>query len=105
MTRWEFERSKNMRYEKPVVIDLSLRARTASGEPNGCYVGFVPGDTGICQTGTGPTGSLDYQCATGPNPGVSSPAMCIPGGDPSGMCNTGASGTWEDSCTSGPNGV
>ena len=90
-----------MRYEKPVVIDLSLRARAASGEPDGCYSGTAPAGTQICLTG-GTPGPFGNQCATGPDPGVTSPPLCVPGGAPL-FCLTGSIGTTTaDTCTSGP---
>jgi hypothetical protein len=89
-----------MRYEKPVVMDLSLRARTASGEPNGCYNGADPAGEDLCQTGGAPT-SLGNQCATGPTPGGTLPPLCISGGAAL-LCMTGAGGGTFDTCTSGP---
>ena len=93
-----------MRYEKPLVIDLSLRARTASGEPEGCYTGISPAGTGLCQTGTSPTNFMGNQCNTGPTPDINPPPVCISGAAATGagFCMAGASGGINDSCTSGP---
>ena len=94
-----------MRYEKPLVIDMSLRARTASGGLESCYDGnSASGGAGWCVVGTLPSMPPYYQCTTGLTPGGGTPAMCISGGSAgSGGCVTGAAGTTvEDSCTSGP---
>ena len=93
-----------MRYEKPLVIDMSLRARTASGEPESCYNGTTPAGMGFCQAGTSPSDFLGNQCNNGPDPGVSTPAICVSGlFAGGGGCMSGSAGTSvPDACTSGP---
>ena len=91
-----------MRYEKPVVIDLSLRARTASGEPEGCYSGGTPTVPATCQAGTGPSGA-EHTCLLGPAPGSVFPEMCLPGLEAGSGCMSGYAGSpISDTCTSGP---
>jgi len=91
-----------MRYQKPVVMDLSAAARGQG--PLGCYNGEGPGGNQWCQSGTSPT-SMPFQCNVGPNAGGIIPQdACITGNSPTvGFCMTGVGGAnWGDACTTGP---
>ena len=91
-----------MRYEKPVVIDISLRARMVSGEPNSCYPGATPGpDWYLCETGGDPF-SPAQSCTVGPAPGTGSTNMCISGVSVLSVCESGAGGYHDSYCTVGP---
>jgi hypothetical protein len=91
-----------MRYEKPIVIDLSQRARTVSGEPNSCYAGTTPGeDFYLCETGGVPY-TPAQSCGVGPAPGTGSSTMCISGVSVLSLCESGAGGFKDNYCTVGP---
>lgn len=92
-----------MRYEKPIVLDLSAGARATGQEPLGCYSGNAPGGTGLCEAGTGGTAWVN-PCAVGPAPGGSGGDTCVSGAAASGgACISGAGGpSIYDTCTVGP---
>jgi hypothetical protein len=92
-----------MRYQKPVVMDLSAGARASGQWPLGCYNGTTPGGSSYCQFGTGGD-SIDYVCNVGPLPDTDGFEACITGLDPMlTFCMFGSGGAPpEDTCTSGP---
>ncbi len=99
-----------MRYEKPMVMDLSAGAR-AAGAPFGCFDGGAPeSGSGFCQTGGSVTHVNDSVCTTGPVPGLGSTnANCYSGVAVAGVltgCQSGGSVTYTlETCTSGPSPV
>ena len=91
-----------MRYEKPIVMDLSGQARASGLMPLGCYNGTAAGLTEVCQTGTSP-GSFTFNCGSGPVPAVGAGIACISGVTPETFyCMTGGLAIPSDNCTSGP---
>lgn len=86
-----------MRYQKPTIVELSARARSATGWPDGCYNGSTNAD--VCATGTDVTsgrdgcragsGAIMGVCTSGDNPGGTMP-----------QCASGISGA-ADTCTAG----
>jgi hypothetical protein len=87
-----------MRYEKPIVMDLSGRTRRASGQdPLGaCVSGFDPLAPGNpCRVGV----SAGEECSAGWNPGITPPEYCNLGGAPdTASCSTGS---FPSGCTGG----
>ena len=91
-----------MRYEKPCVIDLSVRARASGDVTLSCYSGTTPGgDWYLCETGGTPFTPVQ-QCVVGPQPGSGSTYMCISGSSPLSVCASGAGGYHDSTCTVGP---
>jgi hypothetical protein len=93
-----------IKYQKPVLIDLSSAAHSAAGtDPSSCYDGASPGGFGICGTGTS-GGDWGQECTTGRGAVGVGGGMCIAGPGPfSGYCINGGGGdNYGDSCTSGP---
>lgn len=91
-----------MRYEKPIVIDLSASARASGQEPLSCYPGPTPGDDWyLCETGGGPYSPVQG-CNVGPAPGSGSQVMCISGVAVLSVCESGAGGWHDTYCTVGP---
>jgi hypothetical protein len=82
-----------MRYEKPIVIDLSQNAR-AQGRPRAC----VPGDAVIPLGLCGP-GSADASCYAGTG-GDQTVDDCRSGTSPDHSCLLGTMAGWE--CAGGP---
>ena len=95
-----------MRYERPIVMDLGPRARTASGQaPQACFNGPAAGGT-PCMSGTGGFGLGGYcgagssadACASGPSAVNNG---CWAGPFSTVECVAGGSGSL-DTCSSGP---
>jgi hypothetical protein len=101
-----------VRYQKPIIIDLSSSARATGQDPLGCYSGNTPsGLSNWCQAGTNVTNVSIYTCVAGPVPdGNTFYGTCITGPAVTGMagaiCQTGTAGNnYGDTCTSGPQPV
>jgi hypothetical protein len=91
-----------MPYEKPIVIDLSVRARSSGSKPESCYAGASPGELFyLCETGGTPF-SPAQGCGVGPAPGAGSETMCISGVAVLSLCESGSGGFHDDYCTVGP---
>jgi len=89
-----------MRYEKPLVVDLSAGARARGQWPLSCLIGNGASGTEICATGNG---AKSY-CSVGN--GVKNPVpSCVGGGtvNPPGDCYSGgnASGYYCEAGVSG----
>ena len=94
-----------MRYQKPIVMDLSGQARASGLTPLGCYNGTAAGITEFCQTGGSPLPAL-FNCGSGPVPAVGPGFACISGAMPeTSFCMIGTGATAIDACTSGPQPV
>jgi hypothetical protein len=99
-----------MRYEKPMVMDLSARA--AGQIPLVCFSGNGPGGGGGCLGGTSPWytscgagGEADYQACVGGSGASGTWDDCFSGSTPGsgGYCAAGGTpGAGSDSCTNGP---
>lgn len=98
-----------MRYEKPIVMDLSAGARAAGRWPLACISGGTATDTETCGTGTaagwtcsaGTNGALGDTCYEGSNPG-SGWEDCFPGSSAT-YCASGLNGDTDPyGCRSGP---
>lgn len=90
-----------MRYEKPVVMDLSAAARAAGLDPLGCYNGSSPAGRPWCQAGTSAS-VFGGKCEVGPGPGTFDPASCFPGGSATWVCVIGGAPTGpSDTCSTG----
>jgi hypothetical protein len=95
-----------MRYEKPIVMDLSAGARSTVGQgPLSCMDGTTPGGVGMCSVGTGGA-SVGVLCTVGPAPGSSSPSICYSGVVVDNLCEAGTVGNAvADDCTVGPSNI
>lgn len=94
-----------MRYEKPIVMDLSAAARTSGQGPLSCYAGGVPGPLFyLCETGGDPYNPAQ-SCGVGPAPGTGSETMCISGAVVASLCESGLGGLKDDYCTAGPSAI
>ena len=96
-----------MRYEKPIVVDLSMPAKAAGQEPESCINGGTPAGPilQMCQTGGNPNNLLNG-CSTGPQPGGGGSPFCVSGNSPITIyCMTGTGAASADTCTSGPTPV
>jgi hypothetical protein len=96
-----------MRYQKPVVMDLSAGSRASGQWPLGCYNGEVGnGLWNDCQYGT-TGGGPGNTCGAGPQPGGHDPSVCISGNlPPLDFCMIGTGGSdWGDSCEVGSSDV
>ena len=95
-----------MRYEKPLVVDLSAGARARGQGPLSCITGNVAQGASTCMIGNGAneycsTGnSVTGSCVGGGNVGGTS---CYSGGSPSGYCVAGVTGANDPTgCKAGP---
>jgi hypothetical protein len=91
-----------MRYEKPIVMDLSARARSATGqEPLACIDGWGASAPAVCNSGGAGGGLTGDDCLAGPSAGIfcaagpAAIAECSGGAVPMGSygCNVGPSAT------------
>jgi hypothetical protein len=90
-----------MRYEKPIVKDLSAQARATGDWPLGCYNGSS--NSTVCATGSGVTSGRDGcragsgatfgVCAAGINPGGSNPQCAAGTGGNADTCSAGSFAT------------
>ena len=88
-----------MRYEKPIVMDLSTRARFANGQgPLSCMDGSSPVHEGVCGTGTDP--SFIATCTAGPTAGD-----CAGGSSAGATCLSGSTTTLNYECAAGTGGA
>ena len=93
------KREKHMRYEKPVVINISAGARTATGLwPMSCVDGTSPVDQGVCGNGTTPT--YNSGCVAGPDAGD-----CAGGSAAGFTCLSGVSTYYSYECENGSGGT
>ena len=99
-----------MRYEKPVVINLSKSA--VQGEdsmacmPGGNVLGFCTagGDPTFCAAGTSGAAYPGEDCYPGAAP--TEGFACVPGGAATGFeCATGGAPLYVGACTSGPSPI
>lgn len=92
-----------MRYERPIVMELSARA--SGQEPLGCYDGVIADSPNeICFAGGAPS-FTEPPCWPGSSPGAAMPGDCI-GGTAAFYCEAGVSGTLDpDGCRAGPSVV
>jgi len=89
-----------MRYQKPVVMDLSAGARATGQDPLSCYSGNTPGGQGACQMGTGGA-TWSGTCVTGPNAGGAGASICVGGLSAFFTCSSGTGPGFDDTCTTG----
>ena len=84
-----------MRYEKPLVVDLSAGARARGQGPLSCITGNGAQGANTCMTGNGAKeycsngNSVTGSCVGGGNVGGTS---CYSGVSPTGYCEVGAGG-------------
>jgi hypothetical protein len=96
-----------MRYEKPIVMDLSAAARARGQGPLSCLSGDNPGGLNMCAAGVNPT-TCSNTCGVGPAPrsGSGDINFCYTGPSANTICESGGSGYASfDDCTSGPTNV
>jgi hypothetical protein len=68
-----------MRYEKPIVMDLSARARSATGqEPLACIDGWGASAPAVCNSGGAGGGLTGDDCLAGPSAGIFAPRAPLP---------------------------
>ena len=99
-----------MRYEKPVVMDLSAGARAAGHGPLACVPGAsavegvescAPGNGAGWSCSGGPFGGNEAVCASGGDPGFGND--CLNGTTVTGYCMGGSLGGHDPSgCRAGP---
>jgi hypothetical protein len=90
-----------MRYEKPIVMNLSARARTTGQGPLGCVAGDAAGAWETCATGGNPYCSAPPSCVSG---GAATPGGdCLSGTTVSYYCEAGSGGANDRyGCNVGP---
>ena len=97
-----------MRYQKPMVMDLSAGARASGQGPLGCYNGNNPGGgIPVCGTGTNPT---DFGDVCRPGGTVISYQVCAYGAAPTTgpgnpVCSNGTILGNNDSCQQGASAI
>ena len=96
-----------MRYEKPLVINLSKSAvqgeDTMACMPGGSVLGYCTtgNDPQFCAAGTSGTVYAGLDCYPGAAPMAD--YACVPGGAASGFeCSSGGTPLYVGACTSGP---
>jgi hypothetical protein len=94
-----------MRYEKPIVMDLSRAARSGGQQPLSCFDGGTPsGPIAYCRSGGAPASPLN-PCVVGPGPGGSGEPVCYAGVGATIFCEAGGAGSTADTCTAGPSNI
>jgi hypothetical protein len=94
-----------MRYEKPLLLDLGVTARSSGQDSRSCYAGPTPGpDWFLCETGGDPF-TPAQSCGVGPAPGSGSEIMCISGSAVLSVCESGSGGLNDNTCTVGPSAL